>query len=111
MTISPTDVKLIVSLERQIENYGIKRMSVTTKDLKTLTFNEGAGWRTDEDANLKAFLRKGGKVSTKGALDEISAAKRILDKHWNSGMLHSFFYDQMDGFQYTYSDGYYEDAA
>jgi len=108
MTITPKDVKLIVSLERQIENHGIKEMSVTTEEAKSLTFDQGTGWKTDEDANLKAFLRTGGRMTTMRALDEIEAAKRILDKHWNSGMLHSFFYNQVDGFQYSYGEGHYE---
>ena len=45
------------------------------------------------------------------ALREIEAARAVLEKHWDNGMLLGFWYQQYDGFQYRYVQGEYARRA
>tara|TARA_R110002012_G_scaffold318833_2_gene537864 strand:+ start:582 stop:932 length:351 start_codon:yes stop_codon:yes gene_type:complete len=45
------------------------------------------------------------------ALSEIEEAKRILDKHHDSGFLIGVWHEQLDGISYSYANGRYAELA
>lgn len=45
------------------------------------------------------------------ALSEIEEAKRILDRHYDSGFLLGVWHEQYDGICYRYAEGRYDELA
>lgn len=52
-----------------------------------------------------------GAMTDAQALSEIEEAKRILDKHYDSGFLIGVWHEQYDGISYRYADGRYAELA
>jgi len=50
-------------------------------------------------------------MSDDRALEEIGAAKAVLQRHYDAGFLLGFWHEQYDGFQYRYADGQYARRA
>lgn len=50
-------------------------------------------------------------MTTPQALSEIEDAKRILDKHYDSGFLLGVWHERYDGIFYRYAEGRYFELA
>jgi len=50
-------------------------------------------------------------MTDKRALEEVEAARAVLQRHYDSGFLLGFWSEQYDGFQYRYAEGEYARRA
>ncbi|WP_287013595.1 hypothetical protein [Actibacterium sp.] len=50
-------------------------------------------------------------MTDKRALQEMEAAKVIIDRHHDAGWLLGYHHEDMEGFVYRYADGRYEERA